>query len=102
MKGMPVMPDAGKLIDAIELRLAALDINSRQAAQIATQQLKEISARSGDTAANYHGCSERAADVDRTLSWHVTMAKRMFVQLGCHDRQRLPRSSEADAAAADA
>lgn len=97
-----MVPDAGKLIDAIELRLAALDINSRQAAQIVAQQLKEIGARSGGIAADYHECSQRAADVDRTLGWHVTMAKRMFVQLGCHDRQRLPRSSDADAAAADA
>ena len=96
------MPDVGKLIDAIELRLAAFDMNSRQAVQIVTQQLKEIGARSGGTAADFHDCSERAANVDRTLSWHVTMAKRMFVQLGCRDRQCLPRSSETDAAAADA
>lgn len=74
-------PDVGKLINAIELRLATLDINSRQAAQITAQQLKEISARGSDTAAGFHQCSVRAGDAERTLSWHLTMAKRMFVQI---------------------
>jgi hypothetical protein len=45
-------------------------------------------------------CSARAGDVDRMLSWHVTMVKRMFIQIsknrarGFHrkgNRERLGR-----------
>jgi hypothetical protein len=81
-KGRLVMPDIGKLIDAIERRLAALDMNSRQAAQVAVQQLNEIAARSGAAASDFHEHSERAVDVDHTLSWHVTLVRRMFAQTG--------------------
>jgi hypothetical protein len=80
-KGCPVTPDAGKLVDAIELRLAALDINSRQAAQTAEHQLREISSCGRETAAVFEEASHQADNAEKTLTWHVTMVRRILTQL---------------------
>lgn len=79
--------DIGKLICAIELRLTALDINSRQSSQIAVQQLKEIGAQAREATDGFRQCATRAGDTNRTLSWHVTMVKRMSAQVSKETRR---------------
>jgi hypothetical protein len=77
-----VLPDLGKLIDAIEMKLAAMDINSRQAAQTTVQQFRALDARGDETAGAFHELAERMDGVDRTLSWHLTMVQRMSRWIG--------------------
>lgn len=77
-----VTPNIVNLISVVESRLAALDINSRQAGQEAAQQLKEIGVQAHEAAAEFRQCGTQAAETGRTLGWHATMAKRMFAQIG--------------------
>jgi hypothetical protein len=81
-----VVPDLGELIDAIGLRLAALDINSRQAAQTTLQQFREVGAQSNEIVSAFHGQDEWADGIERTLSWHLTMVQRMSRQIGADRR----------------
>lgn len=81
-KGTPVLPDLGKLINAIEMKLAAIDINTRQAAQTTVQQFRAMDARADETAGAFRELAERADGVDRTLSWHLIMVRRMSRWIG--------------------
>jgi hypothetical protein len=70
------------LIRMIEVRLAALDVNSRQAAEEAGQHLREIGAQAAEAAAGFRQCSTRAAETARTLGWHAIITRRISAQIG--------------------
>ena len=77
-----MLPDLGKLIDAIEIKLAAMDINNRQAAQTTVQKFKAMDIRGDETAGAFRELAERTDGFNRTLSWHLTMVRRMFRWIG--------------------
>jgi hypothetical protein len=62
------VPDLGELIDAIGLRLAALDINSRQAAQTTMQQIREVGAQGSEIVSVFRGQDERADGMSALLT----------------------------------
>jgi hypothetical protein len=77
-----VLPDLGKLINAIEMKLAAIDINSQQAAQTTVRQFKAIDIRGDETASAFQKLAERTDSFNRTLSWHLTIVRRMSRWIG--------------------
>ena len=77
-----MLPDLGKLIDVIEMKLAAMDINSRQAAQTTMQQFRAMDAQGDETAGALRELAERMDGFNRTLSWHLIMVRRMSRWIG--------------------
>jgi hypothetical protein len=64
------------------MKLAAVDINSRQAAQTTVQQFRAMDARGDETASAVRELAERMDGANRTLSWHLTMVRRMSRWIG--------------------
>lgn len=77
-----MLPDSGKLIDAIEMKLAAINMNSQQAAQTTEQQFRAMDAQGDETADAFRELAERTDGFNRTLSWHLIMVRRMSRWIG--------------------